>query len=253
MELKNRIRHGWDISALGYSDIIQDDLKDERKYPWLDTILDHAPQRSDLKILDTGCGPGFFSIILSEAGFDVTGIDISVKMIEEAEKNAEAMETEPVFKVMDIQEPVFDDETFDMVVCRNAVWSFTDPEKAYRQWFRILKPGGRLLVFDSDYLKDLREPGKGYSHDVYCEEYRSVYGKEPKCSFASAEFDDARGWRSDLPLADKKRPDWDVEYCKKTGFEDVKTEWVNDKVFSDEKDLYLHRNDPYFLITAQKK
>ena len=133
MDLKKKILHGWNISAEGFSDLIQDDLVPERKLPWLDTILENAPQKDDLKILDVGCGPGFFSIILSEAGFDVTGIDLSAKMIIEAEKNADSMETDPCFKVMDTQEPDFEDNTFDMIVSRNVVWSLSEPAKAYKK------------------------------------------------------------------------------------------------------------------------
>ena len=254
MELKKRIRHGWDISARGYSDLIQDDFYDERKYSWLDTILENSPQKDDMKILDTGCGPGFFSIILSEAGFDVTGIDLSSQMIIEAEKNAEAMETDAIFKVMDIQHPDFEDDTFDLIVSRNVVWSLSEPESAYKNWFRILKPGGRLLVFDGDHLKDLREPEgeSGNPHDIYIDEYKKLYGKEPKCSYSKEDYEEARGWRRDLPLADKKRPVLDEEYCKGIGFVNVKTEWVNEKVFTDKKDIYLHRNIPYFLLRADK-
>ena len=254
MELKKRIRHGWDISARGYSDLIQDDFYDERKYSWLDTILENSPQKDDMKILDTGCGPGFFSIILSEAGFDVTGIDLSSQMIIEAEKNAEAMETDAIFKVMDIQHPDFEDDTFDLIVSRNVVWSLSEPESAYKNWFRILKPGGRLLVFDGDHLKDLREPEgeSGNPHDIYIDEYKKLYGKEPKCSYSKEDYEEARGWRRDLPLADKKRPEWDEELCKSIGFVNVKTEWVNEKVFTDKKDIYLHRNIPYFLLRADK-
>lgn len=254
MDLKKRIRHGWDISAEGFSDLIREDFASERKFPWLETILEHAPEGEDLKILDTGCGPGFFSIILSEAGFDVTGIDMSVEMIKQAEENADAMETDPTLLVMDIEEPDFEDDTFDMIVSRNVVWSLTEPEKAYKNWLKLLKPGGRLLVFDGDHLKDLREPENAvYEHDSYSEEYKKIYGKEPKCSFTKDNFDEARGWRTDLPLAKEKRPEWDVEICKKAGYEGVNVEWVNEKVFADEREIYLHRGNPYFLITGSKK
>lgn len=253
MDLKQRIRHGWDISAEGYSELIQDDLWPEKKFPWLDTILEHAPQKDDMKILDAGCGPGFFSIILSEAGFDVTGIDLSVEMIKQAEGNAEAMETDPAFLVMDIEAPDFKENTFDLIVSRNVVWSLEDPEKAYENWLRILKPGGKVLVFDGDYLKDLRDPENGRNeYDTYFAEYRRIYGKDPKCSFAKDEYDEARGWRTELPLAKEKRPDWDVDICKKLGYGNVKMEWVNEKVFTDEKEILVHKNHPYFLVIGEK-
>lgn len=254
MDLRKRILHGWNISAAGFSDLIQDDLVPERKHPWLETILENAPQKDDLKILDVGCGPGFFSIILSEAGFDVTGIDLSAKMIKEAEKNAEAMETDPAFQVMDTQEPRFDDNTFDLIVNRNVVWSLTEPKKAVNNWYRILAPGGKLLIFDGDHLKDLRnsDRNEGYVHDTYTEEYKRLFGKEPKCSFTKENYEEARGWRKELPLATKKRPEWDIAACKEAGFANVASEWVTDKVFADEREVYLHRNNPYFLVSCEK-
>lgn len=256
MELKQKIRKGWNISAEGYSRVIEQDFKSERKNAWLDIILDNAPIRDDLKILDAGCGPGFFSIILSEAGLDVTGIDISPEMIKEALNYAEACETDPRFYVMDSQHPDLPHESFDMIVSRNLVWSLTEPEEAYKNWFRLLRPGGKILVFDGDYLIDLREPEAKeevkYNYDQYAKEYRKKYGRDPECSFAKDTYDIARGWRTHLPLAGEKRPDWDIEVCKKTGYVDVRSEWVNEKIYVNEEDIYLNRNNQYFLISAQK-
>jgi len=38
------------------------------------------------------------------------------------------------------------------VVCRHLVWTLTDPESALRDWARVLKPGGVLVVFDGDFV-----------------------------------------------------------------------------------------------------
>ena len=91
-----------------------------------------------------------------------------------------------------------------------------------------------------------------YQHYSYSEEYKKLYGKEPKCSFSMDNYEEARGWRKELPLAGEKRPEWDMEICRKAGYKNVNVQWVTDKVFSDEKDIYLHRNNPYFLVTAEK-
>lgn len=45
------------------------------------------------------------------------------------------------------------DETYDAVICRHLVWTLTKPEQARADWFRVLKPGGKLLVFDGDWTK----------------------------------------------------------------------------------------------------
>jgi SAM-dependent methyltransferase len=43
------------------------------------------------------------------------------------------------------------DSHYDAVVCRHLVWTLTDPKAALGDWFRVLKPGGHLLVFDGDF------------------------------------------------------------------------------------------------------
>ena len=48
------------------------------------------------------------------------------------------------------------DETYDAVICRHLVWTLTEPEQALADWFRVLKPGGRLLVFDGDWTRPTR-------------------------------------------------------------------------------------------------
>ena len=57
---------------------------------WIKQILENAPQKDCLNILDTGCGPGFFSIILSQKGHRVIGIDGAKGMLAKAKQNADA-------------------------------------------------------------------------------------------------------------------------------------------------------------------
>ena len=50
----------------------------------------------------------------------------------------------------------YEDGCFDAVISRNLTWTLPDPERAYGQWFRVLKPGGVLLNFDADYAANVR-------------------------------------------------------------------------------------------------
>jgi len=68
------------------------------------------------KVIDVGCGEGFYSIYLASKGFDVTGIDISEKAINYAKKNAKKEGFDIKFKVMDLNDLSGLKEKFDFVL-----------------------------------------------------------------------------------------------------------------------------------------
>lgn len=95
-------------------------------------------------ILDVGCGTGNFSVKLAEKGAFVTGIDVSEDMLEIArEKSGDLPIT---FKHMDLYELDFQDNTFDAVFSMAAFEFVKEPERALSELFRVLKPGGKLLI-----------------------------------------------------------------------------------------------------------
>ena len=157
MKLKELIEKRWQASAEGYGESIRKELSDERE-KWEAYIQKHVMVEEGMKILDIGCGPGFFTILMSGEGHETMGIDASSKMIEEAKKNAKQESANAVFKVMDCHHIEFPDNTFDLIISRNVVWTLLEPEKAYREWYRILKPGGKMLIFDAAYNRDFHDP-----------------------------------------------------------------------------------------------
>ena len=97
------------------------------------------------KVLDLGCGPGFFSIPLASADYDVVGIDYSYEMVARATENASRTGVQPVFMRMDAQSMTFADESFDLIVSRDVLWNLEYPEKAYSEILRVLKHANRSL------------------------------------------------------------------------------------------------------------
>lgn len=141
----------WTQASENYSNIINDELKSYRPEEWGALILGQGPAKPVLDILDTGTGPGFFAIILSQAGHRVTGIDSAEGMLEKARANAAKFGVAPEFRQMDCHELPFPDQSFDLIVSRNVTWTLREPAEVYRQWQRILRPGGRLLIFDANW------------------------------------------------------------------------------------------------------
>ena len=82
-------------------------------------ILEYAPSKDCLDILDIGTGPGFFPIVLSQGGHNVTGIDLTENMIEFARFNLARESASAKLMTMDCQDLKFPDNSFDLLICRN--------------------------------------------------------------------------------------------------------------------------------------
>ena len=97
------------------------------------------------KVLDVGCGTGFLSLLLAELGCTVTGVDLAPDMLTRAQAKAEAAGQTIDFRHGDAENPPFEAESFDLIVCRHLVWTLPDLDGALRNWHRLLVPGGRLM------------------------------------------------------------------------------------------------------------
>ena len=86
----DKIKEYWEGEAGIYSEGIKAELKSETAENWKNLILEYAPEKEHLEVLDVGCGPGFFEIMLGKEGHHVTGIDITENMIHEAKENDQA-------------------------------------------------------------------------------------------------------------------------------------------------------------------
>jgi SAM-dependent methyltransferase len=100
-------------------------------------------------VLDAGCGAGRWVVALAERGARVAGIDLSPRMIAQADTLARerglAPETAHV-EVGSIERLPFPDASFDATVCLNVLDFTPSPGDALLEFARVLVPGGRLAV-----------------------------------------------------------------------------------------------------------
>lgn len=103
------------------------------------------------RVLEVGSGPGHLAIQMASAhGLDVVGLDLDAAMIERARGNAArtAAATPPSFVVGDVASLPFPDDTFDVVVSTLSMHHWEDPSAGLNEIARVLKPGGRALIWD---------------------------------------------------------------------------------------------------------
>lgn len=105
-------------------------------------VLQASPDRAG-RILEIGCSGGPLIQQLHADGYaQVTGIDISADGIALCQKRGLA-DTH----VMDAQKLSFANESFDVITASDVLEHLADAPQAVREWNRVLKPGGRLIVF----------------------------------------------------------------------------------------------------------
>lgn len=248
MELQEKIVDRWNESAKGYSGYIHMELQSFRVKAWTELIQESLP-KGTLNILDVGTGPGFFSIVLSKAGHRVTSIDCCENMIQEAKANAADYGVTPDFRVMDSHVLAFPDNTFDAIVNRNVTWTLSDPQGAYAEWKRVLKPGGKLVIFDANWHMHYFDELLAKRIENAENEYRRRYGEEP---FSSCEEFETEDYTKDTYLASVLRPDWDFKILKGLGYSRVQVDTkIIDRVY-DEKEMLLYGYTPLFKIVATK-
>ena len=254
--LKNEIHDYWTNRARGYSEYNQQEMADARRTMWRDKLLsllgNQFPEKEpkEIKILDVGTGPGFFAILLAEAGYQVTAVDYTEEMLKEAQSNAGGLAGCIVWKTGDAQALDVESNSFDAVVTRNVTWNLPRPDLAYKEWLRVLKPEGVLYNFDADW----------YGH-LYNEEKRSSYEKDRRQTeeqnvedyYSGTDIEKMEEIARQVPLSRLERPKWDIETMQKAGFLDVS---CDEKVWKEvwtEEEIINNSTSPIFLLTGRKR
>lgn len=204
-DLLSEIESYWTTRAEGYSEVNHKELNGMQKGAWLEVLKGQFPEKAkdEIKILDIGTGPGFFPVILAEAGYKVTAVDYTQEMLDTAKRNAGNLCERISFYKMDAQNLEFEDDVFDVVISRNLTWNLKDPKRAYEEWCRVLKPGGKLLNFDANWYGYLYDEEKRLSYE---EDRKSVESEHLDDHYLCTDIDRMEKIALQMPLSSINRP-----------------------------------------------
>jgi SAM-dependent methyltransferase len=102
------------------------------------------------RYLDVGCGTGTAVVNLSlfDGIKEAHGSDISMGMLKTCRKNAGSVGAEFTLTLSDAQSLPYRDSSFDFITCHAILHHVPHPEAVMKEVFRLLRPGGRALVFE---------------------------------------------------------------------------------------------------------
>lgn len=211
--IKEMVRAKWNKRSTTY-DLspghgIQNSTEHQR---WIDLFRAVFDEKK-LGILDVGTGTGVIASLLAELGHKVMGVDIAEDMLRQAREKAARMGLNLEFQLGDAEKPGFKEASFDAVISRHVVWTLPNPEKAMAEWKRLLKPGGQLVIMDSNNGKGMSIGKKIWR---FCGKILVVLtdGTNPWTDSATD-----RIMEKNFPMRQKKRPEADLEILRELGFE----------------------------------
>lgn len=151
--LRDEIRDYWSDRAATFDDQVGHEIFDEaERRAWHALFLRHLAPGEGQAALDLGCGTGVISCLLEEVGYSVTGMDWAEPMLSRARAKAKSDGRATRFVVGDAERTMLPDASFDAIAARHLVWTLVDPKAAFTEWHRLLRPGGRLLIVDGDFV-----------------------------------------------------------------------------------------------------
>ncbi|MCE1225523.1 MAG: methyltransferase domain-containing protein [Geobacteraceae bacterium] len=150
----------------------------------LNLLLELTRPTAEDTVLDLACGPGLLACAFARQAGQVTGMDLTPAMLEQAAKRQQEQGlTNLVWQLGDVQALPYADDSFSLVITRYSFHHLLDPQQTLAEMIRVCKPGGQVLVADValpaekaaayDYLELLRDPS--HTHALTTAEFSALF------------------------------------------------------------------------------
>jgi SAM-dependent methyltransferase len=139
---------------------------------WMEVLSPLLPP-PPADVVDLGTGQGFLALVFAALGHRSRGFDLAEGMIEKAREFAQGVSNPPVFEFGDAMAPPLEPSSVDVVANRNVMWTLLDPARAFRNWFTVLRPGGRLIALHGIHVGNIGNEPEGAHKATYTDEVRA--------------------------------------------------------------------------------
>jgi ubiquinone/menaquinone biosynthesis C-methylase UbiE len=149
--IRDEVREYWSLRSATFDNSVGHEIFSEaERHGWHRLLRRHLGEGEGRAALDLACGTAVISHLLHDLGFAVTGLDWSEAMLARARQKAAAREADIRFLTGDAENTMEPRQSYDVIVTRHLVWTLVDPPAAFAEWFALLKPGGKLLIVDTN-------------------------------------------------------------------------------------------------------
>lgn len=143
MTTKNTNIHEWENAAKAWLSTVEENIA--RNHILIPKTMEILGDVSEKNVLDLGCGEGGYSRLLAKKGAKVIGVDASNTLISAAKELSMNMDIAYYVKsACDLKG--IEDNTFDIVISAMCLMAIEDFENALTEIYRVLKPGGTVVI-----------------------------------------------------------------------------------------------------------
>ena len=145
----------------GYIDVIYDEkIRPHTKYPLqlCKYLFSRFKMKRGDKLLDVGCGRGDFLKGFKDLELDVCGLDT------EKSHSQILKDIEVGYANIENEFFPFESRIFDVVFSKSVIEHLFNPENFMRECYRILKPGGRIIIMTPDWISQMKTFFDDYTH-----------------------------------------------------------------------------------------
>lgn len=138
------IRKHWDFASSNFDQGHDTEDLDA----WRSVLSELLGPETWRNVLDLGTGTGFLANLTAELGYPTVGMDISEQMMAYGVRHSASRKTGVMYLKGSALELPFMDANIDAIINARLIWTLVEPELALKEWYRVLRPGGKILCFN---------------------------------------------------------------------------------------------------------